>query len=162
MSEKVSIETSLAKEALFVAKTQIDIREEGNNGGPEVKRYLKAVGLSVGYPWCMAFVYWCVDQAAQKLQLANPLIITGGVLRQWNESNLRKVPAKASGPVQPGDIFIMDFGGGIGHTGFVVSINGSIVNTIEGNTNNDGSREGYEVAYKQRSLSAIKGFILLP
>ena len=162
MSNTVTIQTSLAAETLFVAKTQVDIKEEGNNGGPEVKRYLKAVGLGVGYPWCMAFVYWCVDQAAQKLKMVNPLIMTAGVLRQWNETTLRKVPNKGAGPVQPGDIFIIDFGGGNGHAGFVVSIEGSIVKTIEGNTNDAGCREGYEVSYRERSITAIKGFIILP
>lgn len=162
MMAEINIQTSLAAEALFVAKTQIDVREEGNNGGPEVKRYLKAVGLGEGYPWCMAYVYWCVDQAAQKLKMVNPLIMTAGVLRQWNETTLRKAPVQSVGAVQPGDIFIMDFGGGNGHTGFVVKIEGGIVHTIEGNTNDDGSREGYEVAYRERALSSFKGFIQLP
>jgi hypothetical protein len=156
------IDTSLAKESLFVANTQLDIREEGNNGGPEVKRYLKAVGLGIGNPWCMSFVYWCVNLASQKLEVTNPLIKTGGVLDQYNRTTLRKIPARAATGVKPGDIFIMDLGAGKGHTGFVESITGSIVNTIEGNTNDEGSREGIEVCKRQRSLSEIKAFIQLP
>jgi hypothetical protein len=156
------IDTSLSKETLFVATTQLDIREEGNNGGPEVKRYLSVVGLSTGNPWCMSFVYWCVNLAAQKLAIVNPLIKTGGVLDQWNRTTLRKIPGRSVAGVKPGDIFIMDHGGGKGHTGFVESIKGSIVNTIEGNTNDEGSREGIEVCRRQRSVSEIKGFIQLP
>lgn len=162
MSVTKTLTTSLADLALFVAKTQADIKEDGNNAGPEVKRYLKLVGLKEGNPWCMAFVYWCVDQAAQKMGIANPLVMTGGVMRQWNETTCRKAPARSAGAVQPGDIFIMDFGGGTGHTGFVVEIKGSIVKTIEGNTNDEGSREGYEVCYRERPISSIKGFIQLP
>jgi hypothetical protein len=61
----------------------------------------------------------------------------------------------------PGDIFIMDFGKGKGHTGFVESVNGDIIHTIEGNSNDDGNREGYEVCRKPggRKISSIKGFI---
>jgi len=160
-TEVIVIETSLAKEALFVASTQIDVREEGNNAGPEVARYLKSVSLNTGYAWCMAFVYWCVDVAAKRLELKNPLIKTAGVLREWNETTLRKIPNRSNG-VQPGDIFIMDFGSGSGHTGFVEKISGGLIYTIEGNTNDDGSREGYEVARRTREISSIKGFIQLP
>ncbi len=162
MEGKVTIVTSLAEQALFVATTQLDVREEGNNGGPEIKRYLKKVGLSEGYPWCMAFVYWCVDLAASNLKLVNPLEKTAGVLDQWNRTTCRKTPARSNASVSPGDIFIMDFGGGKGHTGFVEKISGSVVYTIEGNTNDDGSREGYEVCRRERSLSELKGFIQLP
>lgn len=153
------LETTLANEALFVATTQIDVREEGNNGGPEVKRYLKSVGLGPGYAWCMAFVYWCTDMAAKRLELKNPLVKTAGVLKQWNQTSLRKLPK--TGNPKPGDIFIMDFGSGVGHTGFVEKVSGGLIYTIEGNTNDEGSREGYEVARRQRPISSIKGFIQL-
>lgn len=158
----ITLQTSLSSEALFVATTQIDIREEPNNKGPEVKRYLKSVGLAEGSAWCMAFVYWCVDIAAKRLNLTNPLVKTAGVLYQWNHNQTcRLIPNRSSG-IQPGDIFIMDFGGGTGHTGFVEKVEGSIVHTIEGNTNDEGSREGYEVARRQRTITAMKGFIQLP
>ena len=39
-----------------------------------------------------------------------------------------------------GMIFTMDFGGGAGHTGLVESVDGGRLVTIEGNTNDDGSR----------------------
>jgi hypothetical protein len=159
--QDVSINNSLADEALFVATTQMDIKEEGNNGGPEVKRYLKAVGLGTGHPWCMAFVYWCVELAAQRLGIKNPLIKTAGVLDQYNRTTLRKLPNR-SGGVKPGDIFIIDFGKGAGHTGFVEKISNGIVYTIEGNTNDEGSREGYEVARRERIIGNIKSFIQLP
>lgn len=159
--QTITINTSLAQEALFVATTQIDIKEEGNNGGPEVKRYLKSVGLNTGNAWCMAFVYWSVDLAAKKLGLPNPLIKTGGVLDQWNRCTLRLLPSRSSA-VKPGDIFIIDFGAGKGHTGFIEKITGGLFQTIEGNTNDEGSREGYEVARRERSITAFKGFIQLP
>jgi hypothetical protein len=61
---------------------------------------------------------------------------------------------------QAGDIFVMDFGNGAGHTGIVEKVlpNG-ILQTIEGNTNDDGSRDGYEVCRRARSVTKIKGFL---
>ena len=39
-----------------IAKGFIGTREVGNNGGPQVTRFLKSVGLRPGNPWCAAFV----------------------------------------------------------------------------------------------------------
>ncbi|ASZ11091.1 CHAP domain-containing protein [Chitinophaga pendula] len=153
---------------LALAVKQIGVAEvpRGSNSGPEVNIYLKSVGLSPGYAWCMAFVYYCVDTAAKSLSIANPLVKTGGVLRQWNENRkLKTLPATIAGlqQVQAGDIFIMDFGGGNGHTGFVESVDvaSRCINTIEGNSNAAGSREGYKVIRRSRQLTSIKGFLQL-
>jgi hypothetical protein len=140
-------------------KLQIAILEIGNqeipkgsNWGEHVQKYLAAVGINQPAPWCMAFVYWCVTQAKP----VHPLIKTGGVLDQWNRIDKQY---KFSTPAQ-GDIFIMDFGKGLGHTGFVESVQGEWLNTIEGNaTTVSGSREGVEVCRKKRKISACKGFI---
>ena len=154
---------TLSERALKIALANEGVTEipKGSNSGPEVNIYLKSIGLGKGYPWCMAFVYWCVNTACKDLNIENPLIKTGGVLRQWNETTLRKQP-KTSRAIKAGDIFIMEFSKGMGHTGFVEKVAGGMIYTIEGNTNDDGSREGYEVARRQRPLSSCKGFIQLP
>lgn len=160
-----SVKQSLAAVALEVALTQVGVSEQpkNSNTGPEVNMYLKAVGLKPGFAWCMAFVYWCVNEAAAKLAVGNPLVKTAGVLKQWNETNLRKLsPVADLKAIKPGDVFIMEFKHGNGHTGFVVNVKGSNVYTIEGNTNDDGSREGYEVALRVRNIKDFKGFIQLP
>lgn len=150
--------TPLADNALKIAKSQIGKQEipKGSNAGTDVEKYLKSVGLGKGYSWCMAFVYWCFLEASIQTKLKNTLKKTGGVLAQWNSIDAKY---KKQEP-QTGDVFIMDFGKGQGHTGFVEKIlpNGKI-QTIEGNTNDDGSREGYEVCRRTRNLSTIKGFI---
>jgi CHAP domain len=153
---------TLAQASLQVALTQNGVSEQpkGSNGGPQVSQYLRSIGLGPGYAWCMAFVYWCVNKAAQDLQVPNPLVKTGGVLHQYNTTKLRKLPKTSIG-IKAGDIFIMDFGKGLGHTGFVIKIEKGLVHTIEGNTNDDGSREGYEVAIRTRPLSSFKAFIQL-
>jgi hypothetical protein len=55
----------------------------------------------------------------------------------------------------------MDFGKGLGHTGFVERIDGLSIHTIEGNTNDTGSREGYEVCRRIRKINTMKGFIIV-
>ena len=135
-----------------VAISQIGVEEipKGSNWGQEVKKYLNSVGIDFPASWCMAFVYWCVEQTG-----INPLIKTGGVLRQWNEID----PARKFKVPQAGDIFIMDFGKGLGHTGFVEEVQGNLIKTIEGNTNDTGSREGFEVCRRVREIKKCKGFI---
>jgi hypothetical protein len=135
-----------------VAISQIGKEEipRGSNWGEHVKKYLGSVGIGFPASWCMAFVYWCVKSTGLNL-----LIKTGGVLKQWNEINKKYKFAK---PLA-GDIFIMDFGKGLGHTGFVERVEGDILHTIEGNTNDTGSREGYEVCRRTRKVKDCKGFI---
>ena len=58
-----------------------------------------------------------------------------------------------------GDIFIMDLGKGLRHTGLVEKITNNIIYTIEGNTNETGSREGYKVCRRNREIKTIKGFL---
>lgn len=149
---------TLAQKTLETAITQIGVEEipKNSNAGPEVEIYLKSVGLPKGNSWCMAFVYWCTQKSSLLLGITNPLKKTGGVLDQFNSrpNLVQKIP-------QPGDVFIMDFGNGLGHTGIVEKIIGTTVYTIEGNTNNDGSREGYKVCRKKRELNAIKAFLRL-
>lgn len=146
--------STLKESALEIAKTQVGEQEKplGSNWGEPVKTYLHSVGIDFPASWCMAFIYWCFKVASD----TNPLIKTGGVLRQWNESD-RKY--RVIGLPEPGDVFIMDFGKGLGHTGFVEKVEGNFIHTIEGNSNDTGSREGIEVTRKIRGRSKIKGYL---
>ena len=62
----------------------------------------------------------------QEMDLNNPLNKTGGVLAQSVASKHLRVDKPMKG-----DIFIMDFGGGKGHTGFVTQVIGDRINTVE-------------------------------
>lgn len=130
----------------------------GSNWGADVKKYLNSVGINFPASWCLAFVYWCAKEACAESGEKNPLIKTGGVLAQWN-----RIPKQYKVPVnekpQPEDIFIMDFGHGLGHTGIVERVEDEAIHTIEGNTNDTGSREGYEVCRRTRQKSKINGYI---
>jgi hypothetical protein len=147
----------LADEIIRQAGSQLGVTEAtGHNDGPAVESYLRSVGLGKGYAWCMAFVYWCAKNAAVKLNLQNPLKQTAGVMDEWHSGR----GAHISAPLQ-GCIFIMDFGGGIGHTGIVTGVFGDVLHTIEGNTNSNGSREGTSVLRKVRNTKNMIGFIRL-
>ena len=169
----------LEAEALRVATEQIGQMESplGSNTGPMVDKYLRSVGIdpNKGSPddryWCMAFVYWCFEQASEALGTSNRLPKTGGCLKHWREAKnidvarivLRKDAYRDPTLLNPGMIFIMDFGEGYGHTGIVreISPDGS-VRTVEGNTNAHGTRTGVGVFdLRRRTLSdkMIVGFI---
>jgi hypothetical protein len=154
---------TLGEVALYYAKSEIGVQEvpKGSNSGPEVKAYLASVGINTPAPWCMAFVYWCVSRACESMGKKNPLLKSGHVLSVYNHAKKKGLVKSAP---QPGDIFIMDFGGGKGHTGFCDDILKSFrFNTAEGNSNDEGSREGHEVCKQPggRAISKCKGFIRL-
>lgn len=166
------VEASITTAALGFAVEEIGQMEEpaGSNRGTKVDQYARAVGLKPesALPWCAAFVYWCFKQASEKGGVMNPVVKTAGVLDHWNKAGTRGIrrvlgaTAKSSPElVKPGFIFIMDFGGGAGHTGLVESIAGGRLTTIEGNTNDGGSREGVGVFRRtERKISSInKGFL---
>lgn len=141
---------TLSQQALEVAKTQIGQNEKphGSNWGHPVQDYLASAGISYPASWCMAFLYWCHNKAAVQLGIDNPMVKTGGVLKQWQISKTQF----SVKDLQPGDIFIQDHGGGLGHCGIIESIGGEVLHTIEGNTNINGSREGIAVETKTRPI----------
>jgi hypothetical protein len=144
--------------ALQVAKTQVGEHEDplGSNWGEPVKSYLQSVGINFPASWCAAFVYWCFKKGAEMEGSGkNNLPKTAGVMKMWEKTppeNRVTVP-------EPGDIFIMDFGKGLGHTGIVEQVDETFIYTVEGNTNDTGGREGIEVSRRQRSRNKIKGYI---
>lgn len=147
----------LSTKALEIAITQIgqDEKPHGSNWGLPVKNYLSSVGINFPASWCMAFIFWCFSEASKNLKIPNSALKTGGVLKAWNDAPAAlktKVPAV-------GSVFILDFGKGLGHTGIVEKFDATFIYTIEGNTNDTGSREGIEVCRRKRLRSSIKGYI---
>mgnify|MGYP001051946148 CR=1 FL=1 len=151
----------LAAAALAAARGQVGVREHplGSNRGPEVDIYLSNVAAGLlGQPWCMAFVYWCFTQAANQLGVANTAPKTASVIASWqkaqNEPKARIVTAAEArrdpAKVTPGMVFYIDTGGGSGHTGFVADVIDGRLVTIEGNTNDGGTREGIGVFIRSR------------
>jgi hypothetical protein len=136
-----------------VYNSQVGVREAtGRNDGKQVEAYLKSTGLGKGYSWCAAFVKWCFDQADVKTP------ITAWSPSAHNSRNVVYFKRSLLKPVQPADVFTIWYPrlNRIGHTGFVDGqVNSKIIQTVEGNTNYAGSREGDGVYRKKRSLNTI-------
>lgn len=164
--------SELAKNAVQIAAAQeaANVREDppGSNRGVMVDRYVRSVGLepSGQYPWCAAFVYWCFNQVNPT---SNPVTKTASVMDHWrmaaNNARAKRllVADCVADPslVRPGMIFILATGAGSGHTGLIEQVEAQYLTTIEGNTNEGGSREGIGVFRRtSRKISQInRGFI---
>ncbi len=156
------------------AASQVGVREEpkNSNSGPQVNAYLRRAGVPLSLPaaqkpWCCAFTYWCFDEVARERQRENPMLKTAGCLTHWNRAQERGAvriggARAAANPalVTPGMVFVIDAGGGRGHTGFVERVEGGVIHTIEGNTDASQTREGGGVYQLRRKIADInKGFI---
>ena len=135
-----------AERVLAIARTQIGVTElTGNNDGKAVTRYLESVGLPVGQPWCAAFISWVFAEAGYSAPR------TG-----WSPAlfPLTKRKSKAF----KGAVFGVYFPSlkRIAHVGLLECIEGEWLVTIEGNTNQEGSREGEGVYRKRRPISSIR------
>lgn len=147
----------LPKKRDLVATTymlEVGVREStGKNDGRDVEKYLASVGLGKGYAWCAAFVRWCLDQANVNSS------ITAWSPTAHNKSDIVYYKQKWRRNAQSGDVFTLYYErlGRIGHTGFVNRTynDDSMVETVEGNTNVQGSREGDGVYLKFRPIKTI-------
>lgn len=169
------VRDKLSAEVIAVAGEEVGVMEEppGSNRGKKVQQYQKLVGIDPGEPWCAAFVYYCFATAAGRLKRKNPMETSdcksGQVLDLWNRAR-RASRVKTISPdeaaddpsrVKPGMVFIISTSGEHGHTGLVAGVHGNRLETIEGNTNDGGSREGIGVFRRTgRTLASInRGFI---
>lgn len=171
--------SALAQEALNVAHAQVGVMEQpvGSNRGPQVDEYLKRVGIDPVHTtadqryWCMAFVYWCVDEAAKRRSVPNPLAHTAGVIDQWNRCQNRPGVTRITAAdacanpskIEPGQILILDHGGGAGHTGIISGVDGPHLTVVEGNANSlANSRNGlgvFETRSRKITDHEVKGLL---
>lgn len=146
------VDSEFVKVLLKIASSQEGVKETGNNSGHQVNEYLQSIGLGPGYEWCMAFVYWCFEQAAKKLFRDNPALKNGScsAVYRWakKKGKLVSIP-------KPGDIFLVR-GGSTGHlhTGIVTGVGAGYIETIEGNTNKGGSSRGLYVMKRERKINS--------
>jgi hypothetical protein len=125
--------------------SQVGVREAtGHNDGIQVEKYLASTGLNQGYAWCAAFVNWTLEQND----------IEGPQKAAWSPSWFPKTRIVQKDKAQKGDVFGIYFRskGRIAHVGFIDRYQGKTVMTVEGNTNDAGSREGDGV-YRKRRLT---------
>ncbi|MGV3616120.1 MAG: CHAP domain-containing protein [Fimbriimonas sp.] len=152
----------LPERALLIAAQECDVyqvREEpkGSNRGPRVDAYLRAARTDVGQAWCAAFVTFCLVKAGKDPHSTDP---ARGVRYPASVASWRAYAQTAGRwskkPVR-GRLFILPGS----HIGFVTKVaeDGLSFETIEGNTNDEGSREGFEVCRRTRRTGECSGFV---
>jgi hypothetical protein len=127
----------------------------GQNCGPFVRFYMEGKE-GVDYPWCAGFVSTVILQAFKAINK----IPTN--FKYQMSTNQMLHDAKTYGtlvdyPISGGLFLVMKKADHtqVEHAGLVMSYNSAkgVIETIEGNTNDEGSREGYEVCSRIRQIT---------
>ena len=147
----MSAGVAIAKELLLRALPLTEGIEEvgGANRGRAVERMLGRVGARAGDPWCAAYVS-DVGKTMLEGEWSLPMTASCDVLLIHARANniLFDTPS-------PGAVFlVMKNANDAIHTGFVLDVKGATIETMEGNTNTDGGREGNGVWRRTRSLNS--------
>ncbi len=136
----------------------------GQNMGPWVRLYMDG-NQGAAWPWCAGFATLVLRQAAHALGVPMPVTRTFScdVLAGNATTNQCFVGGTAAGPrdVTPGSLFLVrrtrnDWE----HVGIVTAVERDVLRTIEGNTNDSGDREGYELCARVRGFDR-KDFVLI-
>ena len=136
-------------------RSQIGVRElTGRNDGQQVEIFLASCKLAKGNPWCAAFVTWTFKTAGVKT-------VVSGYSPAWfptSNTIYTRGSTKNKTP-QTADVFGIWFSSKnrIAHVGFIDEWQppNAYCITVEGNTNEAGSREGDGVYRKRRLKTQI-------
>jgi hypothetical protein len=130
----------------LVGLSQLGVREEARNRGPEIDEYVRTTGLDPTgeHSWCAAYVVWCLETVRRWTGCPRTWIRSARVLDHAIEIDARgqKVARMYRG------CLALRVGRIGGHMGIVLRAG----ETIEGNTDASGSREGDGVYVRQRRL----------
>ncbi len=153
-----------------IARREVGVREVTRNDAPRIRQYWSAVPACEGNwkvraAWCAGFVSWCVREADPEWE-DRPAFEGVSEWLGWcikhaeivchpDQGVFSKEHAPSAGDIV---IFLPHFS----HIGIVTGWNDGAVETIEGNTNDEGSREGDGVYARRRSLSIIGSIWRLP
>lgn len=137
----------------------------GQNMGPWVRLYMKGNEGSA-WPWCAGFACFVLGQAAATLAAEPPVAASFSCDLLASDATTRGcfLPGsrvRTARDVPVGSLFLSRrVAGDWVHTGIVAAVDGDTFETIEGNTNDAGDREGYEVCRRVRGLRG-KDFIVV-
>jgi hypothetical protein len=135
----------------------------GDNCGPWVRLYMKGNEGAAWY-WCAGFVSFILAQAANFLGRATPIsgsFSCDALAEQAKHAGLYLSGSDVSkmNPKPGCSIFLVArTPGDWSHTGLVTDFSADHFTTVEGNTNDEGSRNGYEVCSRIRGYTG-KDFI---
>lgn len=155
---------SVREAILACAKTHLaaGARETGLNQGPWVRSYMNGQE-GVNWPWCVGFVQTVIRQAlAFSGKKATDFMpntfscdVLGGFAQKQNQLLRNKSLKQDSRTVKPGDLFLISrTASDWTHVGIIEAIGDGVFTTLEGNTNQAGSREGIAVMRRLRNFQA--------
>ena len=159
--------------ALLVARGvgQRHVIETSKNQGPGILKFWGATTYPEGYdnrePWCAAFVCWCLREALSELSPASQRPTGFNRLTSPVAYDAETWAASMKGKgvllldpkiweIRPGDIVTLSVSSHI-----VIATKGrkTTFDTVEGNTNEAGSREGDGVYFRSRPRSHARKII---
>lgn len=148
-----------------IAEAEVGVREQplNSNKGERVDQYKAATWLPPlePWPWCAAFVDWVVWSALKRARIqetetfrrpktAGAWDLINWALQQDNTIRTRRQPG---GDIQRGDLIVFTFS----HCGVAVGApKGGTFATVEGNTDEAGSREGGGVYRRVRRVDQVR------
>lgn len=143
-----------------VAQKYIGLHEKPSNSGfedPLFQKRIEEVGWEKGDAWCAFFAELVWKEAYDNLPMKKQLdkLFSGSAVQTYKNFML---DGKWSMEIKPsaGSLAVWRVGlTDAGHIGIVIKIvDDNTFQTIEGNSNDDGSREGVKVVLKNRRLRA--------
>jgi hypothetical protein len=159
--------TTLMTDLLAVARQHLaahPIEVGGDNKGPWVRLYMEGHEGTAWF-WCAGFVSFLLQQACsqQKQKMPIPGSFSCDLLASQGKTAGLFLPEKQAATINCDQVFIFlnrKSSSDWIHTGLGFDMKDGVFQTIEGNTNNDGSRNGYEVCQRTRTVKG-KDFVVL-
>lgn len=157
---KPSIVSSLGQLNVAIARRHLAEHPReigGQNMGPWVRHYMKGKE-GVDYPWCAGFVCSVIRQACKVRGVKMPIPDTVSCDEIARHSYLHMSIGGRPEEIKPGSVFLLKHRKRVEdwiHTGIVTAMHNDHFETIEGNTNAAGQREGIDVRARVRAYGRI-------
>lgn len=168
---------ALRRRLVEIARREVGTMEHprNSNKGKRIQEYQRATWLDgTGWPYCAAFVCWCVREWGKDQAVRDALKLTKAGFEKWRpktpaayglhewgrQQGLYQIDENANPGeyvLHTADLVTFDFS----HCGILETDEAGRIFTIEGNTDAGGSREGGGVYAKTRARSAARRFIRL-
>lgn len=141
-----------SSEIIEHAERYLHVREITHNRGVEIDSMNVLCNVPLGSPWCASFaswIYYHADYDAPISAWSPSYAMKKDIIYKKNLKNNKKI--------QAGDAVTFYYSNlkRVGHVGIIVKQEGDYLYTIEGNTNENGSREGDGVYRKKRDINKI-------
>lgn len=128
----------------------LKVHEEpkGSNRGLMIDKFAVGARADIGGPWCAEAPTYFLRSIGHD---PYPVVKLPASVQSWRDAALEH-SAYTDTPKR-GCVFVLR---SVSHLGVVSGVTGSTVATIEANSNDDGSREGYEMVRHSRNVSSCR------